>query len=396
MGSGEQKFATRTIHAGQDPEEVTGAVNVPVFLTSTYAQQGIGENKGWEYSRTHNPTRAALEECVADLEGGRRGFAFASGLAALDALTRTLKPGDHVVAADDMYGGTFRLFDRVLRPNGIEFSYVDASIAENVRAAITGNTRMIYVETPTNPMMKLCDLAAIGQIAREAGVRLAVDNTFMTPYLQRPIEFGASVVLHSSTKYIGGHSDLVGGLLVTDDEEFAEELGFYQNSCGGVASPFDSFLMLRSLKTLTVRMDRHCSNAMKIAEFLAANEEVGSVNYPGLSSFPQHDLASQQMNDFGGMISADLGSLERARHFCGAVELFLFAESLGGVESLLCHPASMTHGAIPKGKREELGITDGLVRFSVGIEDVEDLIADIERALAGMPEQSGVGADADA
>lgn len=390
-----QKFATKAIHAGQDPEEVTGAVNVPVFLTSTYAQEGIGENRGWEYSRTHNPTRAALEACIAELEGGTRGFAFASGLAALDTLTRLLKPGDHVVAADDMYGGTFRLFDKVTRTYGVGFSYVDASNPDNVRRAITDRTVMIYVETPTNPMMKLCDLAALGTVAREEGVHLAVDNTFMSPYLQRPIEFGASIVLHSSTKYIGGHSDLVGGLLVTDSDEIAEKLAFYQNSCGGVASPFDSYLMLRSLKTLTVRMDRHCDNAMKVARFLESNDEFRTVNYPGLASFSQHELASRQMSGFGGMISADLGSLERARHFCRSVRLFLFAESLGGVESLLCHPASMTHGSIPQETREELGITDGLVRFSVGIEDVDDLIGDIEGALQGIPSMStaGVGSD---
>ena len=392
----DQKFATKAIHAGQDPEQVTGAVNVPVFLTSTYAQEGIGENRGWEYSRTHNPTRAALEACIAELEGGLRGFAFASGMAALDTLTRLWKPGDHVIAADDMYGGTFRLFDKVTRTYGVEFSFVDASDPANVRAAITDRTVMIYVETPTNPMMKLCDLSAIGSIAQEAGVHLAVDNTFMTPYLQRPIELGASIVLHSSTKYIGGHSDLVGGLLVTSSEELAEQLGFYQNSCGGVASPFDSYLMLRSLKTLTVRMDRHCANAQRVAEFVASNDEFVTVNYPGLESFPQHDLASRQMSGYGGMISADLGSLERARHFCSSVRLFIFAESLGGVESLLCHPATMTHGSIPKETREKLGITDGLVRFSVGIEDVEDLIADIEGALRGIPALSSADVESDA
>lgn len=380
-----QKFATRAIHAGQEPEEVTGAVNVPVFLTSTYAQQGIEDNKGWEYSRTANPTRAALEACVADLEGGTAGFAFASGMAALDALMRSLEVGDHVVAADDMYGGSFRLFDKVTSKNGVMFSFVDATDPENVRGAIQDETKMIYVETPTNPMMKLCDLEELGRIARDTGTILVVDNTFMSPYLQRPLEKGASVVLHSATKYIGGHSDLVGGLLVTNDDRLAEEIAFHQNSCGGVASPFDSFLMLRSLKTLPVRMDRHCMNAMKIAEYLQGSDHFVSVNYPGLASFPQHDLASRQMDQFGGMLSADLGSRERAEHFCRGVKLFLFAESLGGVESLLCHPATMTHGAIPQEHRETLGITEGLVRFSVGIEDADDLINDIEQACAGIP-----------
>ncbi len=380
-----QKFATRAIHAGQEPEEITGAVNVPVFLTSTYAQQGIEDHKGWEYSRTANPTRAALEACVADLEGGTAGFAFASGMAALDTLMRSLDTGDHVVAADDMYGGSFRLFDKVLSKNGIFFTFVDATDPENVRSAIREETKMIYVETPTNPMMKLCDLDALGAIAKETATTLVVDNTFMSPYLQRPLEHGATVVLHSATKYIGGHSDLVGGLLVTNDATVAEEIAFHQNSCGGVASAFDSYLMIRSLKTLPVRMDRHCTNAMKIARYLQGSDHFISVNYPGLSSFPQHDLASRQMDQFGGMLSADLGSRERAEHFCRNVKLFLFAESLGGVESLLCHPATMTHGSIPGEQRQMLGITDGLVRFSVGIEDVDDLIGDIEQACAGMP-----------
>lgn len=378
-------FATRAIHAGQDPEEVTGAVNVPVFLTSTYAQQGLEQHKGWEYSRTHNPTRAALEGCIADLEGGIAGFAFASGMAALDTLTRLLKPGDHVVAGDDMYGGSYRLFDKVTSAYGVSFSFVDATDPENVAAAIRDETAMIYVETPTNPMMKLTDLSAIGEIAAAHGVTFVVDNTFMSPYLQRPIEHGATVVLHSATKYIGGHSDLVGGLLVANDADVAEQIAFHQNSCGGVASPFDAYLMLRSLKTLPVRMDRHCSNAMKVAEYLQKSEEIISVNYPGLTSFPQHELATRQMEQPGGMISADLGSRERAEHFCSSVKLFFFAESLGGVESLLCHPATMTHGSVPVDQRAALGITDGLVRFSVGIEGVEDLLADIEQALHGMP-----------
>lgn len=375
------KFATKAIHAGQEPEEVTGAVNVPIFQTSTYAQQGIGEHKGWEYSRTHNPTRAALETCIAELEGGTRGFAFASGMAAIDAVCRLLNPGDHVIAGDDMYGGTFRLFDKVLRRYGIEFSFVDLRDPENVRAALRPETRMVYAETPTNPMMKLCDLEAIAGVIGNTGAMLVVDNTFMTPYLQNPLAMGASIVLHSSTKYLGGHSDVIGGVVVTNDADIADRIGFHQNSCGGVPGPQDCYLTLRSLKTLAVRMDRHCSNALVIADYLSSRSEFVTVNYPGLPDFPQHELAKRQMRAFGGMISADLGSLEKARAFCKSVELFFFAESLGGVESLLCHPVSMTHGSVPPEIRARLGITDGLVRFSVGIEDADDLIADIDRAL---------------
>lgn len=377
-----QGFSTRAIHAGQEPEEVTGAVNVPIFQTSTYAQAGIGEHKGFEYARTQNPTRFALEHCIADLEGGLRGFAFGSGLAAIDAVMRLLSPGDHVIAGDDMYGGTFRLFDKVLRRYGYEFTFVDFRDPANVAAAVTGRTKMIYAETPTNPMIRLCDLAAIAAIARDAGVMLVVDNTFMSPYLQSPLALGATIVVHSSTKYIGGHSDLIGGLAVTTDEEIASRLAFTQNSCGAVPAPLDCYLALRSLKTLSVRMDRHCSNAMKVAEYLVTRPEFSVVLYPGLPDFPQRELALRQMRGFGGMISADLGSLDRARRFCAAVKVFAFAESLGGVESLLCHPVSMTHGSVPPETRERLGITEGLVRFSVGIEDVEDLIADIDQALA--------------
>ncbi len=374
-------FSTKAIHAGQEPEEVTGAVNVPIFQTSTYAQQGIGQHKGFEYARTQNPTRMALERCIAELEGGTRGFAFASGLAAIDAVMRLLSPGDHVIAGDDMYGGSFRLFDKVLRRYGYEFTYVDLRDPGNIAAAVTDRTRMIYAETPTNPMMRLCDLAAIADVARGAGVMLVVDNTFMSPYLQNPLALGATIVVHSSTKYIGGHSDLIGGLVVTGDDEIADRLAFTQNACGAVPGPQDCYLTLRSLKTLSVRMDRHCANAMEVATYLKGRPEFSSVWYPGLADFPQHELARRQMRGFGGMISADLGSLERAGRFCAAVKVFAFAESLGGVESLLCHPVSMTHGSVPPETRQRLGITDGLVRFSVGIEDVADLIADIEQAL---------------
>lgn len=375
------KFATKAIHAGQEPEPVTGAVNVPIFQTSTYAQQGIGEHKGWEYARTGNPTRAALETCIAELEGGKHGYAFASGMAGLDAVCRLLNAGDHVVAGDDMYGGTFRLFDKVLRRFGVEFTFVDFRDPDQVREAMRSNTRMVYAETPTNPMMRLCDLEAVAGIAKKGGAILVVDNTFMTPYLQCPLALGATVVLHSSTKYLGGHSDLIGGVVVTSDDEIAEKLAFFQNACGAVPGPMDCYLTLRSLKTLAVRMDRHCSNALVIADYLTSREEFVSVNYPGLTEFPQHELAKRQMNAFGGMISADLGSRDRAAAFCRSVQLFYFAESLGGVESLLCHPVSMTHGSVPRETRERLGITEGLVRFSVGIEDPDDLIADIDNAL---------------
>ncbi len=382
MSTNEIGFSTRAIHVGQEPERVTGSVNVPIFQTSTYAQSGIGQHTGFEYARTQNPTRFALEACVADLERGSHGFAFSSGLGAIDAVMRLLSPGDHVVAGDDMYGGTFRLFDRVLRRYGYEFSFVDFRDIEAVRSAIRPATRMIYAETPTNPMMRLCDLEAIGALAHKSGAMLVVDNTFMSPYLQNPLEFGASVVVHSSTKYIGGHSDVVGGLAITRDAEIAEHLKFFQNSIGAIPGPQDCFLTLRSVKTLAVRMDRHCSNAMEVARHLLERPEFASVNYPGLETFPQHELACRQMRGFGGMISADLGSLERARTFCASVRLFTFAESLGGVESLLAHPVSMTHGSVPAETRQRLGITDGLVRFSVGIENVEDLIADIDQALA--------------
>jgi cystathionine beta-lyase/cystathionine gamma-synthase len=375
-------FSTKAIHAGQEPEEVTGSVNVPIFQTSTYAQQGIGQHKGFEYARTQNPTRFALEECVATLEGGSRGFAFSSGLAAIDAVMRLLSPGDHVVAGDDMYGGTYRLFDKVLKRYGYTFSFVDFREPEQVRAAVTPQTKMIYAETPTNPMMRLCDLAAIGEIARGSGAMMVVDNTFMSPYLQNPLALGASIVLHSSTKYIGGHSDLIGGVVVTSDNDLAERLAFLQNACGAVPGPQDCYLTLRSLKTLAVRMERHCENAMEVSAYLKGREEFQSVHYPGLPEHPQHALARRQMRGYGGMISADLGSLENARKFCAAVKIFAFAESLGGVESLLCQPVSMTHRSVPPETRQRRGITERLVRFSVGIEDVEDLIGDIELALA--------------
>lgn len=377
-------FSTRAIHSGQDPEPVTGAVNVPIFQTSTYAQEGIGSHKGYEYARTGNPTRTALEACVADLEGGDFGLAFSSGLAAIDTVVRLLDPGSHVIAGDDMYGGTYRLFERVARPAGVMFTYVDLRDLRALSSSITPATRMIYVETPTNPMMRLCDLEAVSAIAKRINAQLVVDNTFASPYLQRPLSLGATIVVHSSTKYIGGHSDLVGGLVVTSDPVAVERMRFLQNAVGAVPGPMDCFLTLRSLKTLSVRMERHCENARRLALHIASSGHFVEVHYPGLPGFPQRDLAIRQMGDFGGMISADLGSLERARRFCESVRLFTFAESLGGVESLLCHPASMTHGSVPPEIRTRLGITDGLVRFSVGIEDIDDVIADVDQALLAV------------
>ena len=375
-------FSTRAIHAGQEPETVTGAVNVPIFQTSTYAQEGIGQHKGYEYARTRNPTRTALETCIAELEGGLAGFAFASGLAAIDAVMRLLPGGSHVIAGDDMYGGTYRLFEQVVGQNDVSFSYVDMRNTDHVKGAIQKGTAMIYAETPTNPMMRLCDLQALSELASEANLIFAVDNTFASPWLQNPLALGATLVIHSSTKYIGGHSDLVGGLVVSNRDDLSERLGFLQNACGAVPGPMDCYLTLRSLKTLSIRMEKHCANARRIALHLVSTGRFTSVHYPGLPTFGQRELADRQMRDYGGMISADLGSLESARRFCESVRLFSFAESLGGVESLLCHPVSMTHGSVPPETRQRLGITDGLVRFSVGIEDVEDLIEDIDRALA--------------
>lgn len=376
-------FSTRAIHAGQHPEPVTGAVNVPIFQTSTYAQSGIGQHRGYEYARTGNPTRTALEFCIADLEGARHGFAFSSGLGAIDAVLRLLEAGSHVIAGDDMYGGTFRLFERIFRPAGLSFSYVDLRDMSSVEAAITPITRMIYAETPTNPMMRLCDLEALGRLSSVHGLHLVVDNTFASPYLQNPLALGATIVVHSSTKYIGGHSDLVGGLVVTNGDDEADRLAFVQNAVGAVPGPMDCYLTLRSLKTLAVRMERHCANARRLSLHLVSTGRFSDIHYPGLPTFPQRELASRQMRDFGAIISADLGSLEAARRFCASVRVFTFAESLGGVESLLCHPVSMTHASVPAETRLRLGITDGLLRFSVGIEDADDLIADVDSALAG-------------
>ncbi len=382
-----QHFATRAIHAGQSPDPTTGAVMQPIYATSTYVQSSPGVHKGFEYSRTHNPTRFAYERCVADLESGKQGYAFASGLAATATLLDTLEPGSHVIASDDMYGGTYRLFARVREKSaGLKFSYVDMREPKNVEAAIRPETRLIWVETPTNPMLKLVDLSAIAAIARKHKLLAAADNTFASPYLQRPLEHGFGLVMHSATKYLNGHSDVVNGMLVVgDDAELAERLTFLQNAVGAVAGPFDSFLVLRGLKTLAVRMQRHCENALALAHWLEQHPKVARVHYPGLASHPQHALAGKQMKGgYGGMISIELkGGLEDSRRFLERCRIFALAESLGGVESLIEHPAIMTHASIPAAARAQLGISDSLCRLSVGIEDVEDLKSDLDQALSG-------------
>ncbi|MCO6466163.1 MAG: cystathionine gamma-synthase [Bradyrhizobiaceae bacterium] len=375
------KFSTKAIHIGQEPDELTGAVTVPLYQTSTYAQEAIGKHKGWEYARTQNPTRSRWETCLAALEGGVDAAAFGSGSAAVDAILRTLNSGDHVVMAEDMYGGTYRLATKVFQRFGIEFSFVDMRDLQNVRNAMRDNTRMVYTETPTNPMMTITDLRGAAEIAHEHGAWLVVDNTFASPYFQRPLELGADIVVHSATKYLGGHSDLVHGIVCTNSAEIGQQLHFIQNAVGAVPGPLESWLCLRSVKTLEVRMQRHASNAQRIAEWLQNHPSVKAVHYPGLPSHPQHALAASQMSGFGGMISIELGSLEKAKAFTEATQLFTLAESLGGVESLVCHPVSMTHGSVPVEQRQRLGITDGLVRLSVGIEDADDLLADLTRAL---------------
>ncbi len=380
--SKEFSFETRAIHAGQEPDPTTGAIMTPVYLTSTYVQESPGVHRGYEYSRTHNPTRKAYEACLANLEGGRHGFAFASGCAASTTALHLLKAGDHVIAGDDMYGGTFRLMDKVIRHNGVQFSYVDLTRAENFTAALRPETKMVWLETPTNPTLKLVDIAAISKLARAKGIITVVDNTFMSPYFQRPIELGADIVLHSATKYIGGHSDMVGGALITSSDELAQKLAFLSNSMGGIASPFDSFLAMRSLKTLGVRMRAHDSNAREVAAFLEKHPRVDRVVYPGLASHPQHALAREQMSGFGGMITMFIkGGMAEARQMLENVRVFALAESLGGVESLIEHPAIMTHASVPAETRAALGIDDRLIRLSVGIEDVRDLIRDLENAL---------------
>jgi len=376
------RFDTLAIHAGQEPDPTTGAIMTPVYLTSTYVQDGPGEHKGYEYSRTKNPTRTALEVCLATLEGAKYGAAFASGLAASDALLHMLEVGDHVIASDDLYGGSYRLFDKVYRRHGVDFTFVDLSDPKALEAAITPKTKMLWVETPTNPTLKLADLAALAEIARRHKLISVADNTFMTPYFQRPLEFGFDIVTHSTTKYLNGHSDTVGGFVCTSNDALAERIYFLQNAVGAVPSPMDSFLVLRGVKTLHIRMERHAANAARVSEFLLEHPKVSRVNWPGLESHPQHALAKRQMKGFGGMMTFELkGGLESARAFLKACRIFACAESLGGVESLIEHPAIMTHASVPKETRELLGISDGFIRLSVGIEDGQDLCDDLAQAL---------------
>jgi len=378
-----KKFATRAIHAGQEPDPTTGAIMQPIYATSTYVQESPGVHKGYEYSRTQNPTRMAYERCVADLESGEHGFAFASGMAATGTILELVDTGSHIIAMDDLYGGTRRLFSGVReRSAGLDFSYVDLSDPDAAAAALRDDTAMVWIETPTNPLLKLVDLKAIVALAKKSGAIVVVDNTFATPYLQRPLEFGCDIVMHSATKFINGHSDMVGGVVATSRDDLAEQLGYLQNSIGSVSGPFDSFLALRGLKTLDVRMERHCSSSLKIAEWLENDERVERVIYPGLPSHPQHDLAKEQMPGFGGIVTFFVkGDLENARRFLERCEVFSLAESLGGVESLADHPGIMTHASVPAEERAKLGISDTLIRLSVGIEAVDDLIADLDQAL---------------
>jgi len=375
-------FGTLAIHAGQDPDPRTGAVMTPIYQTSTYAQESPGKHKGYEYSRTDNPTRTAYHECVAALEGAKYALAFSSGLATQDAILHTLKAGDHVLAADDMYGGTFRLFDKVFKHMGLEFTFVDMLDHKKTEAAFRPNTKLMWLETPTNPMLKILDIQALTAMARKRNVITAVDNTFMSPYFQQPLSLGADIVVHSITKYMNGHSDVVGGVLATSRDDLYQQIKFMQNAVGGVPGPFDCFLVMRGLKTLHVRMERHAQNAMAIAQYLEKHPKVEKVIYPGLESHPQHSLAKKQMKGFGGMITFYIkGGLDESRHFLEKIRLFTLAESLGGVESLIEHPAIMTHASVPIETRKELGILDNMIRISVGIEDLVDLKADLAAAL---------------
>ena len=374
-------FKTDAIHAGQEPDPTTGAVTIPIYQTSTYVQEGLGKHKGFEYARTQNPTRTALEKNLAVLEAGCAGYAFASGMAAITAVTHLLlKQNDHAVCTENVYGGTFRLFDKIVKNYGVEFTYVDTSNPGDLERAIRPNTRMVFVETPTNPLMVITDVRAVCDLAHRHNCRVVVDNTFMSPYFQRPLALGADIVVHSTTKYLNGHSDSVGGVAVLKREDDAARLQFIQNAAGAILSPFDSWLVLRGIKTLAVRMEAHNANGLAIAKYLAGRKEVHRVYYPGLANHTGHHLAKKQMSGFGGMIAFDLGSLDRAKRFLEAVKLCSFGESLGGVETLISHPATMTHASVPPEERARMGITDGLVRISVGIEDVEDLIADLQQA----------------
>ena len=377
------KFATKAIHAGQEPDPTTGSITTPIYQTATYAQAGLGEHKGFEYSRTSNPTRAALEACIAALEEGAYGLAFASGMAAESAILSLLSAGDHVVSCDDTYGGTYRIFERVMRRYNVEFSYVPADKVANYEKAIRPNTKMIWLETPTNPLLRLIDIQAIAALAHNRNLLVVVDNTFASPYFQQPLKLGADIVVHSTTKYINGHSDAIGGALVTSNEEAYQAIKFYQNAAGGVPGPFDAWLTLLGLKTLAVRMRQHEANALAVAAFLQEHPRVEKVYYPGLPSHPDYALAKRQMSGFGGMVSFQFkGTYQDVKQMVRRFKVFTLAESLGGVESLVSHPASMTHGSIPKDIRESRGLTDTLLRLSVGIEDIEDILADLEHVLA--------------
>lgn len=378
------KFGTKAIHAGQEPDPTTGAIMTPIYQTSTYVQESPGKHKGFAYARGKNPTRSALEKCIASLENAKHGLCFSSGMGASDAIIKLLRPGDEVIAADDLYGGSYRMFERVFGNFGIKFHYVNMGDPANITQAINERTKMLWVETPSNPMMKIIDIEACSQIAKNKGLTLVVDNTFASPYLQTPLELGADIVMHSVTKYLGGHSDVVMGAICTNDDKLFEQLAFIHNSCGATPGPMDSFLVLRGIKTLHVRMERHCANGKAVAEFLKTHPKVDKIYWPGFTDHPNHEIAKKQMRDFGGMISFTLkgADFEATGKVMQKTEVFSLAESLGGVESLINHPASMTHASIPKEERERLGITDNLIRLSVGIEDIQDLLEDLRQALA--------------
>ncbi len=374
-------FSTDAIHAGQEPEPATGAITVPIFQTSTYVQEALGKHKGYEYARTQNPTRSALEKNIAVLEKGFAGFAFSSGMASITSVMMLLKAGDHIICTDNVYGGTYRLFARIFSNLGLEFTFTDTSGLENIRKSMKPNTRMVFLETPTNPLLTLTDLRHTANFCNDMNLLMVVDNTFMSPYFQKPLSFGADIVLHSSTKYLNGHSDGVGGVAVVATQDLAQKLAFIQNSAGAILAPFESWLVLRGIKTLALRMERHNENAMKIAEYLVRVKKVRKVYYPGLPEHPQHELARKQCTGFGGMISFDVGSPDKARTLVESVRIFALAESLGGVESLIGHPVTMTHASVPKEDRQKMGLTENIVRLSVGVEDVEDLIGDLSYAL---------------
>lgn len=378
------KFGTKAIHAGQEPDPTTGAIMTPIYQTSTYWQQSPGQHKGYAYARGKNPTRKALEDCLAALENAKFGLAFSSGMGATDTVMKLLKPGDEVITGNDLYGGSYRMFTKVFEPYGIKFHFIDLNNAQNIRNYINSNTKLIWIETPTNPTMRVVDIAAVSQISKENELTLVVDNTFASPYLQNPIDLGADIVMHSATKYLGGHSDVIMGALLTSNQDLYERLAFIQNSCGAVPGPMDSFLVLRGLKTLHLRMKAHCDNGRKVAEYLKTHPKVELVYWPGFADHPNHEIAKKQMRDFGGMLSFSTkdANLESTFKLASSFKVFALAESLGGVESLINHPATMTHASIPKAEREKAGVTDNLLRLSVGVEDIEDLLADLEQALA--------------